>query len=444
MHAGEPLKIWITPAKGKTLSDIHKNKYDWRTDKSEIVDDFQINDDGQLHANQWSPTGAIAPDGSAIVVWEDWRNENKDIYGQMLNGQGNPVGPNFRINDDSSTADQKDASVAATSDNGFIVVWRDGRNNNFDIYGQKLTGDGRKIQTNFRINDSNSADQMNPKIKNTHHNTFLVVWEDWRNGNIDIYGQILSATGQLNGSSFKINDDFSNTEQTTAELAFDENGNGIVVWRDFRYGKDYYSGGDIFAQKLSYDGRLLGKNFMINDPDNGEIDQCEPKVTMTQRGDMIVVWRDNRNGDLDIYGQVFSIDGQARGNNFLINDDKNKKAQSNPSVSLSTNGEFIVIWADMRDGNYDIFGQAYRISGEPIGQNFRVNDAFGSPAIQKEPSLNSDELGNYIFCWTDYRFGDGQHKSDIFAQISFFDNLVNIAENKVNRTPRHMTTNQSN
>jgi beta propeller repeat protein len=63
---------------------------------------------------------------------------------------------------------------------GNIVVWQDVRNGNWDIYGYDIS-----THTEFQITD-NTADQEYPDISG-----HTVVWVDKRNGHKDIYATIL-------------------------------------------------------------------------------------------------------------------------------------------------------------------------------------------------------------------------------------------------------------
>ncbi len=77
------------------------------------------------------------------------------------------------------TADEIDQQYPAIYKD--IVVWEDSRNDNADIYGYNLsTKEELQITTD-------ESDQYFPAI---HGN--IVVWEDTRNGNRDIYGYNLS------------------------------------------------------------------------------------------------------------------------------------------------------------------------------------------------------------------------------------------------------------
>ena len=77
------------------------------------------------------------------------------------------------------TTNQHDQECPAI--HGDIVVWQDGRNGNYDIYGYDLATK-REFQVTTDINS-----QQNPAIFGD-----IIVWDDDRNGNRDIYGYDLS------------------------------------------------------------------------------------------------------------------------------------------------------------------------------------------------------------------------------------------------------------
>ncbi|MBU7027741.1 MAG: hypothetical protein HXS48_12465 [Theionarchaea archaeon] len=100
-----------------------------------------------------------------IVVWEDGRNRNFDIFITKIE---------FQI-----TTDRDYQGNPAIY--GDIVVWEDHRNGNYDIYGYNLS-----TKEEFQITTDRDY-QGNPAIYNN-----IVVWEDHRNGNWDIYYYDLS------------------------------------------------------------------------------------------------------------------------------------------------------------------------------------------------------------------------------------------------------------
>ncbi|NOX38412.1 MAG: hypothetical protein GXO78_12840 [Calditrichaeota bacterium] len=63
-----------------------------------IIEDFQVNENvGSDGANQYCPTVSINVSGSIVVVWEDERNVDKDIFAQRYGADGKPIGDNFVV-----------------------------------------------------------------------------------------------------------------------------------------------------------------------------------------------------------------------------------------------------------------------------------------------------------------------------------------------------------
>ena len=132
-----------------------------------------------------------------IVVWADNYFGDMDIYAADLStslkaGISDPENPvEFAVA--SNEAEQMNPDI-----DGNIVVWQDNRNGNWDIYGYNLT-----TRREFQIT-AESHDQTNPAISGN-----IVVWEDSRNGNLQIFAMILDGpevarctsklTGDVNG-----------------------------------------------------------------------------------------------------------------------------------------------------------------------------------------------------------------------------------------------------
>ena len=91
--------------------------------------------------------------GDFVLVWEDRRNADADIYAQRYTAAGALVGANFRVNDDTGRINQFWPSIAALSDGGFVVTWQDNRNGNWDVYAQRYNAVGTAVGANFRVDD---------------------------------------------------------------------------------------------------------------------------------------------------------------------------------------------------------------------------------------------------------------------------------------------------
>jgi hypothetical protein len=87
-------------------------------------------------AGAWNPDIAAAGD-TLLVTWADYRDGNGEVYAVLSTDAGATWGPETRITfDDSFSAHPR----AACGDSGWIVVWQDYRNGNWEIFARDLTG----------------------------------------------------------------------------------------------------------------------------------------------------------------------------------------------------------------------------------------------------------------------------------------------------------------
>ena len=119
-----------------------------------IKEDFQVNENDWISiSNQDEAAIAMYSDSSFVVAWTDYRNLNADIYAQRFNANGTPIGTNFRVNDDTGTEDQMSPCIAVNGSGDFIIAWEDDRNGDPDIYAQRYSKNGQPIGNNFKVND---------------------------------------------------------------------------------------------------------------------------------------------------------------------------------------------------------------------------------------------------------------------------------------------------
>jgi len=111
----------------------------------------------------------------------DWvvaidRDENGTLWAENLADSLDPL----------RVADSTGKQIARPAVAGHIVVWEDNRNGDWDIYGFDL-----RTQTEFPI-CTHDGDQEKPYIDTDPNETsYVVVWQDRRGDNADIYGAIM-------------------------------------------------------------------------------------------------------------------------------------------------------------------------------------------------------------------------------------------------------------
>ncbi|MGH1484551.1 MAG: LamG domain-containing protein, partial [Geminicoccales bacterium] len=100
------------------------------------------------------------------------------IYGRRYDSDGNAVEFEFQINQE--TADeQKEPSVSALADGGFIVTWqsRDQDGDNWGIYGRRFNADGDPLGSEFQINTTNSGEQQSVAAVTLGDGGLAITWQ---------------------------------------------------------------------------------------------------------------------------------------------------------------------------------------------------------------------------------------------------------------------------
>jgi len=399
---------WLEARDG--ISNIYGQRFNEDGIKSGA--NFIINDEDGSNPSG-PPTIGMNKDGQIVITWSDHRNSfgTPDIYAQRYTIDGNKIGENFQVNDETSSSSmQFEPNVCIDTNGNFNIVWSDGRNGNFEIYAQRFTSEANKIEENFLVNDDidSEVQHSRPAISFDNDDNFLIIWDDFRNGNCDIYMQRYDYSGEKEGNNVLVNDDTGGALQAYPSIAIDANGNSIITWFDRRYGYD------IFFQRYASDGSKVEGNIKIE----GSVGGSYPSgpVGVDVNGKFIIAWQDERHGYLDIYLQQYTADANVIGENIMVNDDNGSASQHNPAIWANSDN-IVIAWEDARYGNtngyygHDIYAQCYESDGSKVGNNFKVNDDLES-TIKRDPAIAADSIGNYVITWSDERNG----KLDVYAQ----------------------------
>jgi hypothetical protein len=311
--ANEYLVVWDD---GRDLYVRGSDIYGQRVDAGGTLLGFNLRICGAA-AYGYEDAPAVAWNETAneyLVVWQDERNKGNrgpDIYAQRVAADGKLMGFNRRISGAAGTGyDEAPAVAWNQATNQYLVVWQDARNfaaRGSDIYAQRVAADGKLVGFNRRISGRAATDsEVRPEVVwNRTANQYFVVWQDWRTGDSDIYGQRVGAGGGLVGFNRRISGAATTSDNYRPTLAWNETANQyLVVWSDFR--NSGTRGADIYGQRVDPDGALVGFNFRISGAAATD-DDYEPAVAWNRTADQyLVVWTDERSyptRNADIYGQ---------------------------------------------------------------------------------------------------------------------------------------------
>ncbi len=371
-----------------------------------------------------------------LVVWNDNRRlgiNGWEIYGQLVAGDGSAVAPDFRISGNGAISDESTPAVVYNPDTDqYLVVWTDVRS--YDIYAKLVSSDGSPVGADFRVNTGAKQRDDEPAVGYSQDSgTYLVVWSDGRDRytrGSDIYGQLVSGDGSPVGSNFRVNDGEGIGSEGLPAVAYNlKSEQYLVTWTD---GRKKSRVGDVYAQLVAADGLLVGPNFRVSGGGGHRTARnIRPAVAYNQdAGEYLVVWEDERKlttRGWDVYAQRVSAVGSLVGYNFRVSSKKATGDENYAAVAYSPNAnQYIIVWEDSRKNkspyfrSLDVFGQTLSGTGSRVAFNFKVNQPTGVAMKRQGPAVafNSD-ANQVLVAWTDLRSATPLspiHGKDIYAQ----------------------------
>ena len=151
--------------------------------------------------DQYAPTVASDGSGGAIITWEDLRNPitGRDIYAQRIDAAGNVQWTLDGVPLCVVRGVQTSTAIVPDGTGGAILAWYDIRNNvDYDIYVQRVDASGTALWTANGVALCSAANsQFGSKIVSDGGSGAIVTWHDLRNNNYDIYAQRIGPDGLI-------------------------------------------------------------------------------------------------------------------------------------------------------------------------------------------------------------------------------------------------------
>ena len=362
--AGGVYVTWEDDRAGAGSSDIYLQRI---TSSGAVAAGWPVNGLAVCTAVDVQASPVIALEsGAAIVAWQDGRStSSNDIYAQKVSAAGVPQWTADGVAVCTAAGGQTQPAIVGDNAGGALVVWQDTRAGiTANVYVQRLNASGIPQWTAGGASVcSASNDQINAHAIADAAGGAIVVWDDYRSGNGNIYAQRMSGSGvaQWAANGVALCTDVS--EQFSAPLVSDGAGGAIVPWSDFRLGT-----GSLYAQKISAAG-VVGWQ-ADGAPICAAGDISDPVAAPDGTGGAFFVWDDARAGGLgvDLYAVRFTSAGAlgvgwTSGGSLICNAAGN---QLRPVVTMDATGSVITSWFDDRNTNYDVFAKRLALGGSTV------------------------------------------------------------------------------
>lgn len=391
--------------------------------------------------NQTNPAATSDGAGGAIIAWQDQKNGYYwDIYAQRINSYGTPL---WTLNGVAvATADwaQTSPQIAGDGSGGAIIAWEDYRHGRSAIYAQRVNSSGAALWTANGVRLAPVSEiQMSPQIISDNAGGAIVVWQDRRSGNYDIYGQRISPAGSLLWDPAGTVVATGPNNEVNPKIAGDGAGGAIIEWLSLGYVTSapaptpyptpaptpkpspppaFQPVQLIYSQRLNASGSRLWS-------DSGVAVATTPyqksgsQIISDSSGGAILAWHEGRNQNYynDIYTQRLNAYGTAQwaANGLAVSTAPYYK--SGLQLAGDGTGGAIGVWYSMFKGplnysNNGIIAQRVNSSGSFM---WTANGAAVSTAAyyQSNPQVIGDGSGGAVVAWEDSR---NSNNPDIYAQ----------------------------
>ncbi|MFN0194180.1 MAG: beta strand repeat-containing protein [Aestuariivirga sp.] len=211
------------------------------------------------------------------------------------------------------------------------------------------------------------------------------------------------------GIPFLVNNLYPGSQYRPAISAL-ANGGFAISWQDESgLGSPDFSDDVRFARFDAFGNRLTaaGTDTLANTTLDSA--QFESSIAAFADGKFVMVWTDasETSPDFDnrsVRGQVFNADGTKSGSEFIVNSTF-PLSQDEPSVTVLTNGKFVVTWSSeivTASGATNIIGRVFNADGTPSGSEFTVNSAVAGDQLSSE--VHALSTGGFAVVWDDNFF----------------------------------------
>ena len=254
--------------------------------------------DVRVHADlfmvyQSAPALAVGPDGTIYSVWIDNRGGPSAVYfASSTDGGATWTDPSVRVSP-VSAGHQGEPAIAVDGSGTLYVVYRGGVSSTIDVWVTKSADGGLTWGVPSKVNDVSGFVQVSqsygPAIVLAPNGVAYVAFEDWRNGDPDIYASSSTDGGATWSANVRVNDDAPGIEQRgDPALAVDATGVVYVAWQDWRNDPQ---DPDVYVSTSGDGGLTWTPNFAVNDVAAGW--QADPVLASDAAG-VYAAWSDNR------------------------------------------------------------------------------------------------------------------------------------------------------
>lgn len=381
----------------------------YHSDLSADLDDFLVNDT-TLDSFAGPFDFDIYPNGRLVVAWENYTSTGSNIAMRIYNTLGTAVIPTTVANSDAGSTLHWTPSVAVKPGAGYLIAWEDYRNGNADIYARLFDGNGGGVGFDFALvpSPANDAEQYAPCVVYSATHDYVISWLDQRQGQ-EVYGQVYSPSAGLVDGNVRVSGPDSLTVNWDIDLSASPIGTVYFSWAAF--GKENM----ILTVGVDPSLQPTGSIEQLNSMATGG--RWAPARYFAGSGESAVCWSEIQDGDPDIVLDLFDDSGtNLLVQEEIVNDDQVGAPSTTPYILAATDWYNLIAYVDQRRDVGDVYVRSVSNAGIVLNSSQRANqDAL--QARQSQPSLARASDSSFLILWVDNRQMVGVSGQRIFGRF---------------------------
>lgn len=284
------------------------------------------------------------------------REGRKQGHFRALDARGNPLGDTQRI---TRVNAESYGGLLAWSGQHYLTAYEDARQaDNYEIYFDLLNRDGMRLIEDLRVTEAEDF-SLNPFLVWTGTEG-LIVWDDRRfETGVDgaaIMGQRISSEGKPIGQNVRLTPPDVRGEAPTIALSE----TGVAIAFVMPEGDALTRVGFLTASRQLEQPSIPLALEVVN--------AVDPEVTAVGGKFVVTFHQEDSSIGPAIFGAVIGPNGVERGPLSMTAGGQHARSHA----TYSYGDRFVMVWADTKDGPYQLYAQTFDASLKPLSERLRV------------------------------------------------------------------------
>lgn len=255
-----------------------------------------------------------------------------------------------------------------------FYVWLQGG----DVFGRRFDEVGLPVDFGFQVSEGGNTNDF-PDVAMNDNGQAVVVWRGFGNAR-DINGRLYDFDTGATSPELTINL-VDAGQQRAPKVQMDSTGAFVVVYESDDVDGD---ASGIIMLRLDDNGMPLGGEQLVNLDTTG--DQIEPALAMGSQGQTAVLWKDLGAGSNQLLLRLFAADGSAASGAIDITG-----SAFSYDVAIAPQGHILVVWE-----SNELLGRLFDATGMPLTDAFTVE---GNGLDAQSPTVAAFDSGDFQLAW---------------------------------------------